>query len=153
MIPRLFQLLNSLKRRLRNLVKPNNYALSAHALTDLTRSKSELMLENAFLRQQLIILERQVKRPRAKPRERVLLVATASRLKNWKQALLIVQPATVVRWHQDLYTWMWRIISKPPSPGSVRRRWRQAGPKAGPVALSTPSGGLTSCLTPLRRLT
>jgi hypothetical protein len=42
-------------------------------------------------------LDRQVKRPLAKPRERVLLVALASRLRNWKQALLIVQPATLIR--------------------------------------------------------
>jgi hypothetical protein len=45
----------------------------------------------------------------------VLLVALVSRLRNWKQALLITQLDTVVRWHQDLYRWLWRIISKPPA--------------------------------------
>jgi putative transposase len=96
------------KRRLRDLVKPNNYALSANAMVDLTRSRKELILENAFLRQQLIILDRQVKRPLARPRERVLLVALASRLRAWKQALLIVQPDTLLRWHRDLYRWLWK---------------------------------------------
>ena len=90
----LSRLLPAAKQRLRDLVKPDNYALAANVMADLTRSKTELILENAFLRQQLIILDRQVKRPLARPRERVLL---ASRLRAWKQALLIVQPATVVR--------------------------------------------------------
>ena len=43
-------------------VKLENPSLSADAVFDLTRSKSELMIENAFLRQQLIVLNHQVKR-------------------------------------------------------------------------------------------
>jgi putative transposase len=109
--------LNATKQRLRHLVKPDNYALATNALADLTRPREELILENAFLRQQLIILSRQVKRPLARPRERVLLVALASRLRNWKQALLIVQPTTLIRWHQDLFRWLWARISKPPRRG------------------------------------
>jgi putative transposase len=116
--------LNATKQRLRHLVKPDNYALAANVLADLTRPREELILENAFLRQQLIILSRQVKRPLARPRERVLLVALASRLRNWKQALLIVQPTTLIRWHQDLFRWLWARISKPP------KRHRGQGPHA-----------------------
>jgi hypothetical protein len=59
-------LLHTVKRRLRDLVKPGNYALSANTMVDLTRSKKELLLKNAFLRQQPIILDRQVKRPLAR---------------------------------------------------------------------------------------
>jgi putative transposase len=105
-------LLHAAKRRLRDLVKPDNYALSANTMVDLTRSKTELILENAFLRQQLIILDRQVKRPLARPHERMLLVALASRLRAWKQALLIVQPDTLLRWHRDLYRWLWKRKSR-----------------------------------------
>jgi putative transposase len=105
-------LLHTTKRRLRGLVKPDNYALSANTMVDLTRSKKELILENAFLRQQLIILDRQVRRPLARPRERVLLVTLASRLRAWKQALLIVQPDTLLRWHRDLYRWLWKRKSR-----------------------------------------
>ena len=86
-------------------------------MADLTRSKTELILENAFLRQQLIILDRQEKRPLARPSERVLLVALASQLRAWRQALLIVQPATLVRWHQDLYRWLWKRKSEAPKRG------------------------------------
>ena len=83
-------------------VKPNNLPLFAGAALDLTRSKTELILENAFLRQQLIVLNRQVKRPALKPRERVVLVVLTSRLRSWIQALAIVQPDTLLRWHRNL---------------------------------------------------
>jgi putative transposase len=76
--------LHAVKQGLRGLVKPDNYALTANVMADLTRTREELILENAFLCQQLIILDRQVKRPLARPRGRVLLVALASRLRNWE---------------------------------------------------------------------
>jgi hypothetical protein len=49
---------------LREWTKPDNHGLVGGAVADATRSKAELMLENALLRQQLIVLERQVKRPK-----------------------------------------------------------------------------------------
>lgn len=47
---------------------------------DLSRSKSELQLENALLRQQLLILQRQVKKPRFSRTERLSLLLLAGRL-------------------------------------------------------------------------
>jgi len=92
--------------------KPDNPSLFADAALDLTRSKTELILENAFLRQQLIVLNRQVKRPALKLRERVFLVVLASGLRSRKQALAIVQPDTLLRWHRDLYRWLWKRKSR-----------------------------------------
>jgi hypothetical protein len=60
-------------------------------LTDLARSKNELVAENALLRQQLIILRRQVKRPACTKTDRMLLVLLAKAVRTWKQALFIVQ--------------------------------------------------------------
>jgi hypothetical protein len=40
----------------------------------------------------------------------------ASWLRQWKQAFLIVQPDTVLRWHRDLFTWLWRRKSRAKSP-------------------------------------
>ena len=77
-------------------------------MTDGARSKRELILENALQRQQLIVVKRQVKRPKLTWRERALRVVLASRLKTWRQTLLIVQPATVLRWHRDLFCWVWQ---------------------------------------------
>ncbi len=63
-------------------------------LTDIARSKSELVAENALLRQQLIILRRQVKRPTCTKTDRLLLVLLARMIRTWKQAIVIVQPET-----------------------------------------------------------
>ncbi len=60
-------LCQAVKRRFRQWAKPNNHTLILNIDLDLTRSKSELVLENALLRQQLIVLERQTKRPKLTP--------------------------------------------------------------------------------------
>ncbi len=71
------------------------------------------MVENALLRQQLIVLERQVKRPKLSWRDRAILVVLSSRVVTWKQTLLIVKPETVLRWDRDLFRWVWRRKSQP----------------------------------------
>ena len=73
---------------------PDTTSLLLATLTDLARSKSELVAENALLRQQLIILRRQVKRPACTKTDRILLVLLARMVRTWKQALFIVQPET-----------------------------------------------------------
>jgi hypothetical protein len=62
----------AVKQHLRRWTRPDSRSLAVNAVLDLTRSKSELVLENAVLRQQLIVLQRQVKRPRLTRRDRVL---------------------------------------------------------------------------------
>jgi hypothetical protein len=94
-------------------MKPDNHDPVLNAAMDLTRSKPDLVLENMLLRQQLIVLKRQMKRPALTGRERVLLVLLASKLRTWKHALVIVQPDTVLRWHRDLFRWVWRRRSRP----------------------------------------
>jgi len=90
-------ILNTVAKHIQRWCKPDNPSLFANAALDLTRSKTELILENAFLPQQLIVLNRQVKRPALKPHERVLMVVLVSRLRSWKQALTIGQPDTLMR--------------------------------------------------------
>jgi len=80
---------------------------------DLTRSKAELMVENALLRQQLIVLARSAKRPRLTGADRGVLVLLASRARAWRSALLIVQPATLLRWHRAGFRLLWRWRSTP----------------------------------------
>lgn len=63
---------------------------------DLTRAKSELLLENALLRQQLIILQHHVKKLRLTRRDRLSLLLLASRLSCWKKALMILKPDTLL---------------------------------------------------------
>jgi hypothetical protein len=94
-------LLQAIKQRLRQWTKPDNRASVLDVALDLTRSKSELMIENALLRRQLAVLNRQVKRPQLTWRDRSIIVFLASKLRGWKDALMIVQPETLLRWHRD----------------------------------------------------
>jgi putative transposase len=70
------------------------------------------MVENALLRQQLIILRRHVKRQACRKTDRFLLVLFARMLRTWKQALFVVQPETVLRWHRELFRLFWKHTSK-----------------------------------------
>jgi hypothetical protein len=103
----------AIKQALRQLTKPaDNHSLALNAALDMTRSKSELVLENALLRQQLSVLQRQIRRPKLSWRDRALIVFLASKLRSWKQALVIVQPDTVLRWHRDLFRRIWKRKTK-----------------------------------------
>ncbi len=60
----ILSLCQAVKQRLRQWTGPDNHTLVLNTGLDLTRSKPELVLEDALLRQQLIILQRQTKRPK-----------------------------------------------------------------------------------------
>jgi putative transposase len=79
--------------------KPLSSSLPLETFADLGRSKSELIAENALLRQQLIILKRQVKRPVCTNRDRIFLVLLARAVRVWKQALFLVQAENISRDH------------------------------------------------------
>jgi putative transposase len=82
------------------------------AAADLIRTRPELIAENALLRQQVIVLERQVKHPTYTSFDRGLLVVLASRLLHWRQALLNVKPDTLLRWHRQGFKLFWRHKSQ-----------------------------------------
>ena len=75
---------------------------------DLTRSRRELLVENALLRQQLIIARRHMKRPKLRPHERGFVVLLAALTRTWRDALLLVKPDTILRWHRSGYRLFWR---------------------------------------------
>jgi hypothetical protein len=92
--------------------KPATGLLALSTLEDLTRSRTDLLVENALLRQQLIILNRQVQRPRLTNNDRFRLVILSRFTNFWQQALHIVQPDTLLRWHRELFRIYWRRKSK-----------------------------------------
>ena len=92
--------------------KPLSSSLPFGTLADLARSKPELLVENALLRQQLIVLKRQVKRPTYTPTDRILFVLFARVVRTWKQTLLLVQPETLLRWHREGFRLVCRRRSK-----------------------------------------
>ena len=104
--------LHALTSRLTRWTKPLGTSLPLQTLADLGRSKSELIAENALLRQQLIILKRRVKRPPVTRADRILLVLLAKLVRTWQQALLIVQPDTLLRWYRELFRLNWKRKSK-----------------------------------------
>jgi hypothetical protein len=93
-------------------VKPVTRSLIAGTLADLTRSRTDLVVEIALLRQQLIILSRQVKRPQLTHLDRFQFIFLARCTGFWKQALHIIQPDTLLRWHQELFRFYWRRKSR-----------------------------------------
>jgi putative transposase len=106
----------ALRRRLQDATKLATASSFAGTLVDLIRSRPELIAEHALLRQQLVILRRSVKRPRCTPADRALLVLLTCRLRTWRQALLIVQPETLLRWHHELCCRVWRRKSRITAP-------------------------------------
>ena len=110
---------DALRTRTSRWTKPRSLALATGLAADLTRSRDELLLENALLRHQVLVLHRAARRPRFTPLDRGLLVLFASRLRTWASALLIVQPETMLRWHRQGFRPFWRRKSAPrcrPSP-------------------------------------
>lgn len=106
------------RARVSQWTKPRPPALARGLATDLVRRRHDLLLENAFLRQQVIVLSRATKRPALPPWDRGLLVLLARRLRTWADALLIVQPETLLRWHRQGFRLFWRWKSAPRTPPS-----------------------------------
>lgn len=103
---------NRLKQSIKQWTKPVTVALVIGMLSDMTRSRADLVIENAMLRQQLIVLNRQVKQPRLTQADRFRLVLLARWPRFWQQALYIVQPDTLLRWHQTLFRFYCRHKSR-----------------------------------------
>ena len=97
---------------IRSAVKPAAGGLVPGLVADLTRSYTELLTENALLRQQLIVLRRCTKRPKIRRYERGVMVVLAALTQSWRSALLIVKPETILRWHRAGFRLFWRAKSR-----------------------------------------
>jgi putative transposase len=87
------RIVTNIKNRIKQWSRPTTIKLAAEALADLKRSRKDLIAENALIRQQLIVLKRQVKRPQLTPGDRVRLVGLARLTDFWQQALPGYAPA------------------------------------------------------------
>jgi putative transposase len=82
----------------------------------LFRSAEALRTENLFLRRQLALyIERGIAPRRIDAATRVSL-ALLARLFDWRSALVVVQPATMLRWHRAGWRLFWRMKSRPGRP-------------------------------------
>ncbi len=87
-------------------------------LRTLLRDRAALAADNLALRHQVGVLQRSVRRPRLRQRDRILWVWLSRFWANWRSCLVIVKPDTVLRWHRDgfrLY-WRWKSRKKPGRP-------------------------------------
>jgi hypothetical protein len=79
------------------------------ALTSMLKTSTQLRLENLALRQQLAVLRRSApKRLKPTPADRVFWVGLRGVWSDWKSALMIVNPETVVAWHRKGLGLFWK---------------------------------------------
>ena len=86
-------------------------------LAAMLKSRAALQAENLALRHQLCVLQRSVKRPKVKPADRILWSLLAKAWPDWKEALVFVKPATVMRWQRKRFKEHWRKLSQSGKPG------------------------------------
>ena len=90
-----------------------SYALLVlRVLPALIRSQSGQAIVELVLRQQLATYAGKRARPRLSPLDRAFWVALSRIWPQWKAALVIVKPETVVRWHRRGFDLYWRSMSK-----------------------------------------
>src|SRR3990172_2477156 len=78
----------------------------------LFKSQTQLQLEIVFLRKQLEIVSRSSPKLRLKNRDRLFFSVMKDLFCAWKDALLIVQSETVIKWHQQGFKLYWRWKSR-----------------------------------------
>jgi len=75
-------------------------------------SRATIAAENLALRHQLGVLQRSVKRPQLRQRDRIFWVWLSRLWPSWRDSLAIVKPETVIRWHRDGFKLYWRWMSR-----------------------------------------
>src|SRR6266404_12419 len=76
-----------------------------------------MALENIALREQLEIYKRKDKHPRLTRGDRWFWISLSRVWKDWRRALMIVHPDTVVRWHRQRFRKYWAELSRGRKPG------------------------------------
>jgi hypothetical protein len=91
------------------------------------RSRSALQLEILALRHQIGVLQRATrKRPKLTPGDRLLWVGLSRIWSDWRSALAIVKPETVIAWHRVGFRlfWTWKVRHGRPGRPVVSREIR-----------------------------
>ena len=87
--------------------------------------RQSMAAENLFLRKQLALFIDRGERPRRLSRvQRLALVQMSRLVRDWRQALVVVRPQTLIRWHREGFRLLWRWQSRrrgrPPVPGELQ---------------------------------
>jgi transposase InsO family protein len=100
--------------------------LSAGA-SSAVKTRAALQLENIALRHQIGVLQRSAKkRPQLHTPDRLLWVWLSRVWADWRSALVIVKPETVIAWHRKAFRlfWTWKIRRGKPGRPPVQREVR-----------------------------
>jgi putative transposase len=86
------------------------------------RTRTALWLEAIALRHQIAVLERsRTRRPCFRRIDRLFWILLSRWWRGWRESLVIVQPATVLRWRREGWSGLWGYRS--------RGRWRGGRPR------------------------
>jgi hypothetical protein len=86
-------------------------------ISSLYRSRAALQPEVLALRHQLAIYRQSTRHPRIRPSDRILWSWLARTWSGWQDALIIVQPATVIAWQRRRFRDHWRKLCQSGKPG------------------------------------
>lgn len=78
----------------------------------LFKSQTQLHLEVLFLRKQLEIVARSSPKLKIRPADRFFMGFVTDLYDSWRDALLIVQPQTIIRWHRQSFRLFWKWKSR-----------------------------------------
>src|SRR5450759_5977737 len=76
------------------------------------RSRSALLAENLFLRKQLAFYQEHQIRPRRLTDAARFSLVLWSKFCNWKSALVVVKPETLIGWHRQGFKLFWKLKSR-----------------------------------------
>ena len=80
------------------------------------RTRAALAAENWFLRRQLALFRERNLKARRPDRLARFTLGYLSRFFDWRSALVIVQPRTIIAWHRAGFRLFWRWKSRPGRP-------------------------------------
>src|ERR1700720_2311921 len=96
-------------------------------LSSIRRSRAAFGLENLALRHQIGVLQRSArKRPKLTSRDRLLWICLSRLWRDWRSALAIVKPETVIAWHRAGFRlfWTWKVRHSQPGRPVISREVR-----------------------------
>ena len=98
-----------------------------------------LVLENLALRNQLAVLQRAARRPCLRRSDRLFWVLLSRLWSGWADALSLVKPETVIRWHRTSFKllWTWKSWQRGPA---ARRSLRSSERSSAGWPRPTPYG-------------
>jgi hypothetical protein len=117
----LFARLSKLVRNLRTIVSDG-----VSFIAGLGRRRVALAAENLFLRKQLALFRKREKKAMPTTPADRFVFSKLARWFDWRSALVIVKPATLIGWHRATFRLFWRWKSRPVGRPRVTAEVRRA---------------------------